>query len=138
VALWWTFFGDPRRPDPFHEALTPILRRLAPELLDNPDTSGQDIPRPYALDVEARISEIERSGHFGPAYHETVAWTGRHSAAQVRALFGSYSPWLALPPDRRAVVLDALEHLAEENFDGVVERPYLTPIYIAPRSAERR
>jgi hypothetical protein len=35
-------------------------------------------------------------------------------------------------------VFDALEHLAEENFDGVVERPYLTPIYIAPRSAERR
>lgn len=137
VALWWTFFGDHRRPDPFHEALTPILRRLAPELLANPDTSGPDIPRPYALDVEARISEIERSGHFGPAHHETIAWTGRHSAAQIRALFASYSPWLALPPHRRAVVLDALEHLAKENFGGVVERPYLTPIYIAPRSAER-
>jgi hypothetical protein len=34
-------------------------------------------------------------------------------------------------------VLDALEHLAEENFGGVVERPYLTPVYIAPRCAKR-
>jgi hypothetical protein len=136
--MWWTFFGDHNRPDPFHDALTQILRRLAPELLDITDTGGSNTPQPFALDVEARISDIERSGHFGPAYHETIAWTGRHSAAQIRALFASYSPWLALPPERRAVVLDALEHLADENFGGVVERPYLTPIYIAAKCAERR
>jgi SAM-dependent methyltransferase len=133
VAFWWTFFGDHSRPDPFHDALTPILRRLAPELLDIPGTRGRDAPPPYALDVAARLSEIERSGHFGPAYHETIPWTGRHTAAQIRALFASYSPWLALPPDRRAVVLDALERVADETFGGIVERPYLTAIYIAAK-----
>ena len=137
IALWWTFFGDHSRPDPFHDALTPILQRLAPELLDIPDTGGPDAPAPYALDVEARISEIERSGHFMPVYHETIAWTGRHSTAQIRALFASYSPWLALPPDRRAVVLDALEQLAGTHFGGTVERPYLTPIYLAVRPSDR-
>ena len=138
MALWWTVFGDPGRPDPFHDALTPILQRLAPELLDAPDTDGPDAPTPYALDLEARISEIERSGHFGPVHHETIPWTRRHSAAQIRALFASYSPWLALPPHRRAVVLDELEQLAIEDFGGTVERPYLTPIYIATRPSNRR
>lgn len=131
VALWWTFFGDHRRSDPFHDALVPILQFLAPELLDVPGTGGADSPLPYALDVEARTAEIERSGHFGPVHHETIAWTGRHSAAQIRALFASYSPWLALASDRRAVLLDALEQLAVEDFGGTVERPYLTPIYVA-------
>jgi SAM-dependent methyltransferase len=40
LALWWNFFGDPNRPDPFHEALQPILRRHAPELIDTTSASG--------------------------------------------------------------------------------------------------
>ncbi|MFP3900582.1 MAG: class I SAM-dependent methyltransferase [Acidimicrobiia bacterium] len=52
MALWWTYFGDHSRPDPFRDALTPILRRLAPELLDTQDTDGPDAPPPYVLDVE--------------------------------------------------------------------------------------
>ena len=30
-------------------------------------------------------------------------------------------------------MLDALEALARDEFGGVVERPYLTPIYVASR-----
>jgi predicted amidohydrolase len=40
---------------------------------------------------------------------------------------------LALPPDRRREVLDALEALARDEFNGLVERPYLTSIYVASR-----
>jgi hypothetical protein len=47
-------------------------------------------------------------------------------------MFASFSPWLALAPDERTVVLDALEKLATEEFRGVVERPYLTTVYVAP------
>ena len=131
LALWWTVFGDPSRQDPFHEALTPILRRLAPELLDTPDRRG-NAPF-YALDVKARVSEIEGSGSFGPVFNETISWTGGHTPEQLRALFSSYSSWRAIPADRRTVVLDALEAVAREEFGGVVERPYLTPIYMSRR-----
>jgi hypothetical protein len=31
------------------------------------------------------------------------------------------------------VILDALEGLAEGTFDGTVERPYVTPIYMAEK-----
>ncbi|MDQ1504622.1 MAG: hypothetical protein QOD57_2349 [Actinomycetota bacterium] len=30
-------------------------------------------------------------------------------------------------------MLDTVESLARDTFDGVVERPYLTPVYLAQR-----
>jgi SAM-dependent methyltransferase len=136
LALWWNFYGDPSRDDPFNDASIPILEHLAPTVLDvsgagNLGTGGSA----YALDVEARIAEIESSGRFGPVEHEVVAWTGRHRPQQIRAMFASFSPWLALPLEQRNVALDALERLAAEDFNGLVERPYLTPIFVAPKRA---
>jgi SAM-dependent methyltransferase len=134
LALWWNYFGDPDRPDPFHRALTPILQRVAPELLDQ--ASAGSIGgghHPYALDAEARRAEIDRTGAFGPVRHETISWTGRHTAKQIRTMFASFSPWLALPPERREVALDELEAMADVQFGGIVERPYLVPMYLAQR-----
>lgn len=50
-------------------------------------------------------------------------------------MFASYSPTLALAPAERAGVLDAVEQLAAEAFHGVVERPYLTPVYLSQRQS---
>lgn len=134
LALWWTYFGDPDRHDPFREAVTPIFERLAPSLIETfPGAAFQAGPHPYALDAEARIGEIDATGRFGAVRHEVIPWTGRHTPLELRALFASYSPCLALPPGERAVVLDAIERLANESFHGIVERPYLTLIYLAPR-----
>jgi len=134
LALWWNVYGDPDRPDPFHEALTPVLDRLAPELTDSDGAARGGVGRhPHALDVRARSSEIDASGKFGAVYHQTIPWTGRHSPGYLRTLFSSFSPWLALPDDRRRRVLDAVEELAHSQFGGMVERPYLTPLYLARR-----
>ena len=66
--------------------------------------------------------------------HEVIAWTGRHTAAELRRMFASFSPWIALPDAQRTTVLDALEDLANQRFNGHVERPYLTPVYVAQRN----
>jgi SAM-dependent methyltransferase len=133
LALWWNFYGDPNRPDPFNDALRPILHRLAPPLLDIPGAENVVTGVPaYALDIDARVAEIEASGRFGAVEHEVITWTGRHTSEELRAMFASFSPWLALPAEQRTLALDALERLATEQFDGMVERPYLTPLYTAP------
>ena len=131
LALWWNYFGDPDRSDPFHEALQPLLQRRVPELIDTTDSSLG--AHPYALDTAARTAEIEATELFGRVRRDVVAWTGEHTPAQIRRLFGSFSPFLALAPDRREPLLDEIEQLATDEFGGVVTRPYLTPIFTAPR-----
>ena len=138
LALWWNSFGDPDRPDPFHEALEPLLAELAPELLVTPSAamcpSALNPSVPHATDAPARIADIEASRRFGPVHHEFISWTGRHTADELRRMFASFSPWLALPEGRRNRVLDGVERLARgDAFGGTVERPYLTPVYLAQR-----
>lgn len=136
LALWWNVFGDPDRPDPFHDALVPVLERLATELLDVPGAGNASTGGPpYALDRAARIREIDASGRFDAVQHETIRWTGRHRPEEIRALFASFSPWLALPPTQRMAVLDEVERLATTDFGGIVERPYVTPIYVTSKVA---
>ncbi len=130
LALWWNFFGDLDRPDPFHEAIQPLLEAKAPELRVNASAGGA---HPYALDVAARTADVDASGLFGPVTHTRIQWTGRHSGPVIRAMFGSFSPWLALEPKLRESLLDDLEALVADQFDGVVERPYNTALYTAPR-----
>lgn len=136
LALWWNYFGDPDRPDPFRDAVTPIFQELAPSLIDTfPGIAFLAGAHPHATDAQTRTSEIDATARFGPVRYEAIPWTGRHTPTQLRALFASYSPCLALPSDDRARVLDAIEHLAADTFAGVVERPYLTLIYLAQRRA---
>jgi SAM-dependent methyltransferase len=137
LALWWNYFGDPNRPDPFHEALQPLLRTHAPELATQ-EGSGAVGAHPYALDSAARINEINAQRAYGPVQHEVIAWTGKHTPRQLRAMFGSFSPWLAIEPQRRHDLLDRLEHLAQQEFGDHVERPYLTSAYVAKRDHPER
>ncbi len=79
------------------------------------DLSSAGTPRAgaHALDAAARIAEIDASG-LGAVRHETIAW-------------------LALPDGQRRELLEEIERLAAETFGGLVERPYLTPAYLARR-----
>jgi SAM-dependent methyltransferase len=136
VALWWNYFGDPDRPDPFREAVTPIFQELAPSLVDTfPGIAFLAGAHPHSVEAQARTADFDASSRFGEVHYEVIPWTGRHTPTELRALFASYSPCLALDPSERARVLDAIEALATDTFHGVVERPYLTPIYLAPKPA---
>ena len=128
LALWWTIFGDLERPDPFHNALQPILEAKAPELVFQ-----GSLPMWYALDVRERSREIADSGFYEPVEHHLVKWEGRHGAEEIRRLFSTFSPWLALPEDRRIDLLADVERLARETFGGIVVRPYQTALYLAKR-----
>jgi SAM-dependent methyltransferase len=131
LALWWNVFGDDSRPDPFEHALRPMFEQLAPEVRLHA-FAGM---KPYALETDARVGEIDATGAFEAVEHHVVAWEGHHDAAGIRALFATYSPFLALPEDQRTRVLDELERIARDDFDDRVVRPYLTSLYLARRRA---
>ena len=130
LALWWTFWGDPDRDDPFHDALVPVLAAKAPHLLDADATA-----RSYIVDVAARAAEIDGTGAFHAVHEDTVLWDGTHDPASLRAMFGTFSAWIALPEPLHSELLDDVARIALEAFGGSVTRPYKTVLYTAQRRA---
>ena len=126
LAVWWNVFGDPDRPDLFHDATKPLLEDLAPSPSEG--TGGV----PFALDVGARTSELERHG-FQDVEHEAQRWTLRLDAPQTRRLYETYSNIARLPVPQRALILDEIERIADAEFGGLVERQIVTPVYTAHR-----
>jgi SAM-dependent methyltransferase len=126
LAVWSNVYGDPERPDPFHEAIQPLLRAHAPELTppDVPHAGG--VSRPDA-----------EKGHpdFGEAEEHVFRWEATHDPDQIRALFSTFSSWIALPVERREPLLDALHALARDEFAGRIVRPYRTVVRLRRRTA---
>ncbi|MGD9752436.1 MAG: class I SAM-dependent methyltransferase [Acidimicrobiia bacterium] len=135
AALWWSVYADAERHDPLAEPLRRVLARRAPEMLDDPG-AGAHPGQPglhHGLQVADRLADFERTGLFAPARFELFRWTARHDAEGVRALFGTFSPFLALPPATLQATLDDLAAVVDHELGGTVERPYLTPVYLAQR-----
>jgi SAM-dependent methyltransferase len=128
LALWWTLWHDPERPDPFHDALRPILQVKAPHLLRQEATPGA-----YVRDLAARAAHIEATGAFGPMSHETLNWEAEHDPVSLRRLFATFAPWLALSEPLRSELLGDVERLARDDFAGSVRRPYQTVLFLSQR-----
>lgn len=135
AALWWSIYTDSEREDPLAEPLRVALRRHAPHLLAaasagaHPGQAG----RHHGLEVDDRLAAFALVGAFEPAQHHLIRWSGRHTAEEVRLLFGTFSPFLALEPGVLDAVLAELGAYVQAQPGGVVERPYLTAVYLARR-----
>jgi len=130
VALWWTVWGDPSRRDPFHDALLPVLSAKAPHMIA-PEMS----PHAYKGDLAARLARFDATGEFGPIRHEVIEWEADHDPIGLRRLFATFSPWLALPEPLQTELLEDIERIARDDFDGLVQRPYQTILYLTQRRA---
>ena len=51
--------------------------------------------------------------------------------AGIRALYGTFSPIARLDLERREWILDKVAHIADEEFEGRVERKIRTSLYTA-------
>jgi SAM-dependent methyltransferase len=127
-AMWWSVFQDPSRPDEFRDATQGLLGGLR-----RSPASGDNGRPSFALDVDARIDDLHAVGVFEDIQSEVIRWEATFDAAQVRELYGTFSPVSRLPDGERQRLLDALGRVAEEHFGGRVERPMLTPVYTARR-----
>jgi SAM-dependent methyltransferase len=124
-AIWWTLFGDDGPPDPFITATSPLL-----DGLDTSPTNGEEGRPRHALDRERRLSALVAAG-FVDVEHELASWEARWDAMGIRALYGSFSPILALDEARREAILDEIARIASDEFDGRVTRRLTTSLYTA-------
>lgn len=125
LAVWSNIYGDPERPDPFHEAIQPLLRSHAPELSRPEVARPEEVPQP---------EEGSDCSDFDEPEEYVFRWEATHDPDQIRALFSTFSPWIALPVEREPL-LDALHALATDEFAGRVVRPYRTIIQLRQRTA---
>jgi SAM-dependent methyltransferase len=130
LALFWNVFGDPRLPDPFHEATVELLSGLAINPSHPPEAS-----LPFALDRDARRSDFRAAGADRDFRVEEIRWTLRQSPRQVRALYATFSSIARLAERERETLLDRIESIAETQFGGTVERRIVTPVYLGRRAS---
>lgn len=131
IALWWNVFGDPERPDPFHEATKELLAPLG----TGPSGGSHGVPS-FALDSRSRLADLAAAG-FEEADGEVVRWTARLDPATIRALYATFSNITRLPERDGQRVLAALARVAEVEFGGRVERPFVSAIYTARKTGRK-
>jgi SAM-dependent methyltransferase len=124
VAVW-NEFGDDSRPDPFHDATKELLAAPA-----SPSAGERGVP--FAMDFEARLAALKRSGAFDPAESKASRWSLDLDAEQTVALYATYSNVNARS-DRNAVLAE-LGRIAREDFDNRVVRNMTTSLFIARRA----
>jgi SAM-dependent methyltransferase len=130
LAVWSNRYGDPDRSDPFHEAIQPLLKQYAPELLSGGSSS-------LAQKTVPEHAEHPGSGEFDNFQEHLIRWEGRHNPQQVRALFSTFSGWIALQDERKELLLNAIEAVARDRFGELVIRPYRTILHLWRRKARK-
>ncbi len=123
-AMVWNVFGDNIRPDSFHEATNTLLN--GPSGLP---VTARGIP--FALDAEARVAALKRTGAFDAIEYQTTTWSLVLDPDQTVALYATFSN-INIRPDC-ATLLAELGRIARDEFHGKVTRNMTTILYTARR-----
>ncbi|WP_180575406.1 class I SAM-dependent methyltransferase [Agrobacterium vitis] len=129
-AMWWTVFGDPADMDPFQCRTQALFQPLS-----RSPSHAAGSNRPFALDKDVRMAELQAAG-FRHATYEEIRWTPTLTTRQVVGLTATFSPVARLPEAERTGFLNALGRIADEEFDGHVRRNFVTAIYLARKPEE--
>jgi SAM-dependent methyltransferase len=127
-AAFWNVYEDPREPDAFRQ----IVERFGWGDVPRPPSMAGDGGLPFALRTGERLEELRAAGFATRDWCEW-RWTQHYTTAGMVALYGSFSPLKAAPPDMRARILTEVARVADEAFGGEVERTFLTRLYLGRR-----
>jgi SAM-dependent methyltransferase len=123
VALWWTLFFDSSRPDPFRDATRHLFLPLPAEFAEP--------GRPeFQLDVERRCGDLMNIAALVDVRAEITHWDVSLSTRRLHDLYASMAAIRRLPAAEQPLVLDAVTHIADELFGGLVNRPFVTALYM--------
>jgi hypothetical protein len=86
--------------------------------------------RHCSLETETRMDELAEAGFVSSSF-TLIRREHKLSAAQLRALYSTFSAIRLLPPEDARQRLDAIEQLAIRDFGGAAQRTILTPLYRA-------
>ncbi len=123
IALWWTLFRDPNRPDDFSTAVEELLGPSTRGAFDEPGRP------PFQLDDEHRRRDLTVWAQAQDVESRIESWTSILSPLRARALYASMATVIRRPFSEQQALLDQIEVLASESFGGRVERNFVTALY---------
>jgi SAM-dependent methyltransferase len=125
-AMWWHVYRQPGA-DAFADALLPTLAAL--DLPMPPSEAGGGH---YWLQKDLHLGRLREAGFVDVDYVEyrTQRWL---DAAQMRALYASFSFVRQLPEDQRVVLLDHIADLVDTRFAGRAPNVIRSPLYLASK-----
>jgi SAM-dependent methyltransferase len=131
-------FGD------LYDASRELHRRHGFNMEDGEPDSDDELRRRLAAapdDIGALWSAADPKGgeataeaFFEAPVVRTYLWERDYTAHRAAMLLSTYSPYLAVPAERRAPLLEGIEKLVNERFGGVVRRRYLSVLAVARRA----
>ena len=122
-AMWWNLYRSPEGLDAFSKSISHLYEKFQ-------ISSSDDSVMPFGLEVGQRLKEIEGAGLVDSQF-ELICWNVKMSAQRTRALYSTFSPIRKLHLEDQTAFLDALERIAANEFNGEIERTFMTPIYTA-------
>ena len=118
---------------------TRTVRALSRTLSSLSTTNSRDGPSQGTLKARARKDRRDRLRalksivEFERVSRDDIRWTATLGTARVQALWGTFSDVVTLRPVRRVWFLSELGRIVDDQFDGKVDIPVLTPVYTARR-----
>lgn len=124
-AMWCNAYRNPAHGDALAQAISPLLAGIALPPSEGPDGH-------CSLD-HALHEQALRSAGLVDIRHNLFRRERMLDAAEVRALYASYSYVRALPEGQRNALLDAITQLVERDFAGSVPNVVLSALYTGRR-----
>lgn len=97
------------------------------------DSAAPDVGVLWGVAAEPKAGVVPAQTFFEPAVVRWYPWQARYTGEEAALLLGTYSPYLALPAERREPLLAGIRALIDERFGGEVTRRYLSVLAVARR-----
>jgi len=122
LALFWNMY--PGMKGQLVADLDKCYQEIAPGFGTPLDSSEEKIRQ--------RGEEIEASEFFGPVSIRRFPWSLRYTTEQYQGLLNTYSDHLCLPAETRLHLIEAVGQVIDKH-GGVIDRPYLSVLYVAQK-----
>lgn len=111
----------------FFDEVQLVYAQYLPELLDPKDQPTT------AVAIQTQIEYMRSTGLYKTVEAHTYPWAETYTTVEYLRLLNMYSGHRAITEDRRRGLYAAIAELIDKKYNGKVERPYLTELFLSKK-----
>ncbi len=122
LAVFWNMYPDPKGE--IYDEIDQVYQERTPQLKPKLD---------YKVLIRERENDIAASGWFGKVEVRRFPWSKQFNTQQYLGLMNTYSDHLRLSEEKRKSLFEGVAD-AIDRHGGIIERPYVTVLYMAKKA----